>query len=245
MVDYDKRAKEFRRKILDHTVKHGDAHLGGDFSEADILLALYDHVMKPEDKFILSKGHACTPLYVLLEENGHSPKIQGHPDIDEENGINCTTGSLGHGLPIGVGMALARKKLGKPGRIYVLMGDGECQEGTTWESALIAAHHKLDNLTAIVDRNNLQALKNIEDIVSLGDLGDKFKAFGWASYNIDGHYMPDLLVALKGKVKDYPRMIVAQTVKGKGVSYMEHDPKWHARMPNEQELKKAYEELKD
>ena len=150
-MDLTERGKELRKKVIDLGLEKGDAHLGGSFSEIEILIALFDIVLKEEDKFILSKGHACHPLYILLRERGCNPKISGHPDICETEGLFCTTGSLGHGLPIGVGMAFARKKLNKEGKIYVLMGDGECQEGTTWESSLIANHHKLDNLVVIFD----------------------------------------------------------------------------------------------
>ena len=158
MKDLEKKAKELRKKTLDLAVEKGEGHLGGSFSEIEILISLYKEVLKDEDKFILSKGHCCYPLYLLLKEKGLNPKTSPHPDIDIENGINCTTGSLGHGLPIGVGMAFARKIQKKSGRIYVLMGDGECQEGTTWESSLIASQHKLTNLTVIIDHNKLQAL---------------------------------------------------------------------------------------
>lgn len=243
MKDYDARSREIRKKVLDMVVQHGDSHLGGEFSEIEILAALYDEVLKPEDKFILSKGHACHPLYVLLRERGYNPTIAGHPDIDESNGISCTTGSLGHGLPIGVGMALARKKLATSGRIYVLMSDGECQEGTTWESSLIATHHQLDNLVAIIDHNKLQALDRIDRILSLGNLGKKFESFGWDVSEIDGHNYEEIIPALRYRKEGYPRMIIAHTIKGKGVSYMEGDPKWHARYPKGGELARAYREL--
>ena len=199
--------------------------------------------MKDKDEFILSKGHACYPLYILLRGKGYNPKISGHPDIDKKNGISCTTGSLGHGLPIGVGMALARKLLNKDGRVYVLIGDGEIQEGTTWESSLIASHHKLDNLTVIIDHNKLQALGSIADIVSLGSLKNKFKEFGYNILEIDGHSFPEIIQALKEKSLEKPQMIIAHTVKGKGVSFMENNAKWHARKAVLDEVKEAYKEL--
>ena len=170
LKEFEAKAKKLRRQVLEFGIERGEAHFGGSFSEIEILISLYDLVMKPEDKFILSKGHACEPFYILLREKGYSPTISGHPDIDLKNGICCTTGSLGHGLPMGIGMAFAKKIKKHGGKIYVLVGDGECQEGTTWESALIAAHHKLDNLVLIVDHNKLQALDGVENILSLKNL---------------------------------------------------------------------------
>ncbi len=157
-------------------------------------------------------------------------------------GINCTTGSLGHGLPIGVGMALSRRKENKKGDIYVLMGDGECQEGTIWESSDIAAHYKLDNLIVIIDHNKLQALDKIEKISPM-NLKNKFKAFGWSTSEVDGHCFPEVITALGKRVGGCPSMILAHTTKGKGVSYMENDPKWHGRRPTSERLKGAYNEL--
>jgi len=240
----EERAKWLRKETLDLSMKTGEGHLGGSYSTIETLISLYDEVLKPQDTFILSKGHVCYPYYILLQEQGYNPKISGHPDIDVENGIPCTTGSLGHGLPIGIGMALAGKVKKEKGDIYVLMGDGECQEGTIWESALIAPHHKLDNLIGIVDRNDLQALDNTENILSLGNLGKKFREFGWHVSEIDGHNFNEIIPALKYREIGKPHMIIANTVKGKGVSYMENNPKWHVRLPNEDELKQAYRELK-
>ena len=242
-MDFEQRGKEIRKKVIDLGLEKGDSHLGGSFSEIEILIALFDVVMKKEDKFILSKGHACHPLYILLRGKGYNPKISGHPDLCEKEGLCCTTGSLGHGLPIGAGMAFARKKLNKPGKIYVLIGDGECQEGTTWESALIASHYKLNNLVVIVDNNKLQALDNIDKIVSLGNLKEKFESFGCYVEEINGHDFQEIIPALE-KQTDEPHVIITNTIKGKGVSYMENDPKWHTRLPTEKELNQAYEELK-
>lgn len=239
----EKKAKELRKKVIDLAIEHKEAHLGGSLSIIEILMTLYDLVMKKEDKFILSKGHCCYPMYLLLMEKGYNPKVSAHPDIDENNNIFCTTGSLGHGLPIGVGMALARKIQKKPGKIFVLMGDGECEEGTTWESSLIANHHKLNNLIVIVDRNKLQALDKIESVLSLDNLEKKFAAFGWDVAEVDGHSFKELYREISNCKKDTPRVIIANTIKGKGVSYMENDPKWHTRLPTEEELKQAYLEL--
>ena len=153
-----KKALKLRQKTFNAFIEKGEAHLGGSFSMIEILLAIYEIILKKNDKFILSKAHASFPLCLLLREKGFNTKIKTHLEIDEKNGINCTTGSLGHGLPIATGMAFAKKKLKKKGKVFVMISDGECQEGTTWESLLIAAKHKLDNLVIIVDYNKLQAL---------------------------------------------------------------------------------------
>jgi len=241
---FNEKAKRLRRGVLDLALETGgDGHLGGSFSEIEILLSLYNNIMTADDKFILSKGHACYPFYILLREKGYNPKISGHPDIDESNGICCTTGSLGHGLPIGVGMALARKLLGKKGRIYVLMGDGEIQEGTTWESSLLAVHYKLDNLMVIIDHNKLQALEPIKNVVSYGSLKDKFEEIGYEAWEVDGHSFEEIIGALGKQPQAKPGILIANTIKGKGVSYMENDPKWHAKKVTIEEVKEAYKEL--
>jgi transketolase len=242
-MKYGERAKQLRKDVLDLAVETGEGHLGGSFSEIEILISLYDHILKPEDKFILSKGHCSYPMYVLLREQKYNPKILTHPDIDEENGIYCTTGSLGHGLPIGVGMALARKMQNKSGKIYVLIGDGECQEGTTWESSLIASKFNLENLITIVDQNGLQALERTEDVLPLKRLEEKFYAFGWKTSKVDGHNIFEITKTLRKKV-NRPHMIIAKTVKGKGVSYMENNAEWHGKKVVFEEVQKAYEELK-
>ena len=244
-MNLTERGKELRIKVLDLAVEKAGGHLGGSFSEIEILLALFDSVLKnKENKFILSKGHACYPLYILLRERGFNPKISEHPDIDLKNNISCTTGSLGHGLPIGVGMALSRKFKKQDGKIFVLMGDGECEEGTTWESLLIASHHKLDNLTIIIDYNKLQALQKIEEISSLGDLKSKFEAFGCYVTEANGHDILEIIKELEKQTTEKPHIILAHTTKGKGVSFMENDPKWHGRRPTLERVKGAYEELK-
>ena len=171
------KAKKLRKDTFLAFVKKGEAHLGGSFSMIEIILTLYEIFLKKNDKFILSKAHASFPLCLLLREKGFKTKLTTHLEIDKKNGIHCTTGSLGHGLPIATGMAFAKKKLKKKGNIYVLISDGECQEGTTWESLLIAAKHKLDNLIVIVDYNKIQALSKIEDVLPLKNLSSKFNAF--------------------------------------------------------------------
>tara|TARA_Y100000310_G_scaffold344908_1_gene460382 strand:- start:4089 stop:4823 length:735 start_codon:yes stop_codon:yes gene_type:complete len=244
MESLEKKAENLRKKVIDLSLENnGDGHLGGCFSEIEVLISLYDKILKKDDKFILSKGHNCYPLYLILREKGYNPKILGHPDIDIENGICCTTGSLGHGLPIGTGMALAKKLQNKKGNIYVLMGDGECQEGTTWETIPLAVKYKLDNLTVIVDRNKLQALEEIANVTPM-ILEKAFSSFGCYTKTIDGHEFSEIISTLNEKNYERPRIIIANTTKGKGVSYMENDPKWHGRKVLLEEVKGAYEELK-
>lgn len=237
------RTKSVRRSVLDLAISTPGAHLGGSFSEIEIIISLYDYVLKPHDKFILSKGHASFPLYVMLREKGYNPKISPHPDLDEKNGIYATTGSLGHGFPIGVGMAMARKFKSEPGEIYVLMSDGECQEGTTWESALIASKYKLDNFHLIIDHNKIQATNYIENILPLDDLKNKFESFGFNAVYVDGHSIPDLVREISYRSDKKPRVIIADTIKGKGISFMENRPEWHAKKPSREQIQKALEEL--
>lgn len=237
------RSRHIRRQTLELGTKNGGYHFGGSFSATEILIALYDVVMDDADTFIFSKGHACWPWYVLLRELGYQPELAGHPSLDAGNGITCTTGSEGHGLPIGIGMAMARKRLGRPGRIYVLVGDGECQEGTTWESMLVAAHHGLDNLVAIVDYNGIQGSGYVNEILPLRGLSRVAMVLGWSVVEIDGHSYPEVIRALREQTQSRPSMIVANTIKGKGVSYMENRPEWHAKFPSPEELARAHEEL--
>lgn len=237
------RSKQIRRDTLDLGTKNGGYHFGGSFSATEILISLYDVVLRDEDKFILSKGHACWPLYVLLRERGYDPKLEGHPSRDEANGIWCTTGSLGHGLPMGIGMAMARKLRKEGGRIFVLMGDGECQEGTIWESLLTASFHGVDNLTAIVDANGIQGSGYVRNILPVSGLGKVAETLGWSVSEIDGHAYPEIIGALEVRPVGKPGLIIAHTVKGKGVSYMEDRPEWHSKFPDPEQLKQAYEEL--
>ena len=228
---------EFRKKIFDMAIETQNYHIASAFSCADIVSVLYDKVITKNDKFIMSKGHGCLSLYVALQEKGYKPDIyKQHPDIDINNGIECTTGSLGHGLPVGVGMALAKKLKNEDGVVYVLIGDGECQEGTIWESLLLASHHKLDNLCIIVDKNRLQALGKTEDILALGNLKDKFKEFGANIITLNGHNKKGLQMALKVGGYNKPKCVIANAIKGKGMKCMENIPKWHNRMPTKEEI---------
>ena len=225
------KAEILRQKTFNAFIEKKEAHLGGSFSMIETLIAIYEVLKKKHDKFILSKSHASFPLCILLRDQGFNLEIKTHLEIDEKNGINCTTGSLGHGLPISVGMAFAKKKLKKKGKIIVLISDGECQEGTTWESLLIAAKHKLDNLIIFIDYNKIQALSKLKDALPLGNLYDKFKSFNCNCIEIaDGHSFKDLIRGFK-KIQNLgkPNVLIVNTIKGKGVKEFENDPVWHAR----------------
>ncbi len=239
------KAKKLRQDTFKAFIEHGEAHLGGSFSMIEILLALYEVVLKEEDKFILSKAHASFPLCLLLREKGLNPRITTHLELDPENGIHCTTGSLGHGLPIGAGMAMARKRLGHLGRIFIMISDGECQEGTTWESLLIGAKHKLDNLVVLIDYNKIQALTTLDEALPLDDLLAKINAFNWDCLEVsDGHSFEGLIPVLQEpNGEGRPRAIIVHTTKGKGIKPFENDPAWHARKVKGQELETGKYEL--
>lgn len=240
----EERAKILRLKTLDLVTKEGDPHLASSLSTMDILTALYENILSCNDKFILSKGHACFGFYTLLREKEYNPVLSGHPDVDEKNGIYATTGSLGHGLPIAAGIAYAKKKKNCNGNVYVLIGDGECQEGSVWEAISFAADYKLNNLITIVDHNKLQALDKIANISpSSINLEKKFNAFGCEVVEIDGHDFNQLIPALSPTKSLFPKVIIANTIKGKGISFMENDPKWQTRKLNLEELKQAHYEL--
>ncbi len=248
----DLRAKELRKKTLELAISNYGSHFGGFFSSIDIMSALYDDVLQEQDQFILSKGHACFPWYVLLREKGYNPSIKAHPDKDVANGILYTTGSLGHGLPLGVGAAMAKKLQKNPGKIYILMGDGECQEGTTYESILLASPNNklnrkqsfcLDNLVTIIDCNRIQGSGMVNEILSIKKpLMNFAKSNGWIVSEIDGHKYDKIISVLQKKV-NAPHLIIANTIKGKGVSFMEDKPEWHSKIPTKNQIKQAYEEL--
>lgn len=261
----DKVAKDIRKKIYQIAHHAGGGHMGASFSMADIISVLYfGDVLKynaaaPEwpgrDKFILSKGHACYALYAALAKAGYFPEEElrhvgqvgsrfgGHPKIHEIPGVEASTGALGHGLSFAIGVAYANKSDHKDSHIYVMIGDGECQEGSVWEGALSAPTLELDNLTVIVDHNKLQAMDNLENIVHMKPFADKWRAFGWNVTEIDGHNHQEIREALLMRQTSKPTLVVANTVKGKGVSFMENVPIWHYRMPNEQELPVLMKEL--
>jgi transketolase len=236
------RSKQVRRDAIELSKANGGYHYGGSFSCAEILLNLWDIVMTEKDRFILSKGHGCWVYYVILRERGFNPTLEGHPHYEPENGIYCTSGSMGHGLPAGLGMALARRIKNEPGNIFVLMGDGECQEGTTWESILLAGRLKLGNLVAIVDSNGIQGSGYVKDILPVTNvLTETALAAGWRVIEIDGHN--EDMVNVDFSQNELPTLIVAKTVKGKGVSFMENSPKWHSNWLGGDLERQALEEL--
>ena len=246
-----------RYEIAKAAARSKEGHIASAYSILDILWVLYKNVIKlskdeagVEDKFILSKGHASLALYAIflamdiidLEEfqtfGDYDSRLGGHPDSNKMREISASTGSLGHGLPICVGMAMALKINQQSGKIFCLVGDGECNEGTIWEAALLAAHHKLQNLCCIVDFNH-----STDRALELGDLSNKFSAFGWDVIQIDGHNHVEILNALQKKSQEKPVAIIAETIKGKGVKMMEGDPSWHHRSPTEADLKTIFEDL--
>ncbi len=244
--ELQKKANKLRQDTFLTFIEKQEAHLGGSFSMIEILISLYEIILKKNDKFILSKAHASVPLCILLKQMGYNPPLKTHLEIDSKNGIHCTTGSLGHGLPIGTGMAMGKKYLKSKGKIYVMLSDGECQEGTTWESLLIASKLKLDNLIIIIDYNKIQALTRLEDGLPLNDLKKKIKAFNWDCIEIkNGHSFKDLINALqKNNNKGRPLAILAHTIKGKGIKKFENDPVWHARKVKGEEIKIGKKDLK-
>ncbi len=228
---FNNKAKNLRKNTFLKFIQKGEAHLGGSFSIIEILVVLYEEILNKKDKFILSKAHASFPLCIMLNQKGYKYPIQTHLEIDAKNGVYCTTGSLGHGLPIATGMAFARKKLNKKGKIYVMISDGECQEGTTWESLLIATKHKLDNLSIIVDYNKIQALSKLSDALPLENLKKKFLAFNLNCIEIkNGHSISSIFNAFKnGFKKNKPTVLIFNTIKGKGIKEFENKTVWHAR----------------
>ncbi len=224
-------AKKLRKKTFLAFLEFGEAHLGGSFSIIEILIVLYYKILTKKDKFILSKSHASYPLCLLLRDKGLKPKISTHLEIDEKNGIFCTTGSLGHGLPISTGMAFAKKIKKEKGKIFCMISDGECQEGTTWESLLIAAKYKLSNLIILIDYNKIQALSTLEDGLPLKNLTKKIKSFNCECINVkNAHSINNLIKSLNSiKNNTKPKVVILNTIKGKGIKEFENDPVWHAR----------------
>ena len=239
-------------------------HPGGDFSAIDILATLYFGVMRHDparpdwaerDRFIMSKGHATGAIYTALCAAGYFPeswldsymqngsRLNGHPNRNYLPGVETNTGPLGHGFPVAVGVAIAGQISGSPHRTFVLTGDGEQQEGSNWEAAMVAGHRRLANLTLIIDRNRLQQGAGTEETSALDPLDQKYAAFGWQVQMIDGHDHGALLATLGAPPGDRPRCIIANTVKGKGVSYMENQAKWHHGVPNDAQYAQAMKEL--
>jgi transketolase len=256
---------QYRKKLLKYIKKANAGHTGGSLSCVDILNVLYNRVLNvsPDnfndprrDRYIQSKGHSAEALYVVLADKGFFPESEletlcqyrshyvGHP-TRKVNGIEHNTGALGHGLAFGIGVALAAKKDNANYKVYVLLGDGELVEGSNWESFLIAAHYSMDNLTAIIDRNNLQITGRTEDVCDVEPLEKKFRAFNWHVEIVDGHDI-SVLTDILSKIpfeKNKPNMVIANTIKGKGVSFIENDHTWHHHVPNDQQYQQAQEEL--
>lgn len=261
-------AANVRKMILEavHSAKSG--HPGGSLSAADILTYLYKEEMNVDpknpknpdrDRFIMSKGHASPLVYAVLAEFGFIPKediktfrkadsyLQGHPDMKGTSGVDMSTGSLGQGISAACGMALAGKIDNKDYRVYAILGDGECEEGQVWEAAMFAAHYKLDNLTAFLDFNGLQIDGPIEDVIGPAPFDKKFEAFGWNVIVIDGHNFDEIEGAInKAKAtKGKPTMVIANTTKGKGVSYMENSVAWHGSAPNDEQYEQGISEINE
>jgi len=264
--DLRKIASTLRTDIIEMLKEAKSGHPGGSLSACEIITALYFKEMRvdsnnPEwpdrDRFVLSKGHGAPVLYAALAEKGFFSKeellrlrktgamLQGHPDMKGTPGVDMTTGSLGQGLAAANGMALAGKLDKKDYRVYVLIGDGEAQEGIIWEAAMFSAHYKLDNLTVFMDHNGLQIDGLNKEVMNIEPIDEKFRAFGWYVINIDGHSFEDIFSALEEakNTKGKPTMIIARTVKGKGVSFMENKADWHGKAPSEEEAKKAIDEI--
>ncbi|WP_077369804.1 transketolase [Anaerosalibacter sp. Marseille-P3206] len=259
-------AKKLRIDIIEMLTESKSGHPGGSLSACEILTALYFKEMnidpknpdwEDRDRFILSKGHGAPVLYATLAEKGYFPKeelmnlrkidsmLQGHPDMKGTKGVDMSTGSLGQGIAAANGMAIAGKLDNKDYRVYALLGDGECQEGIVWEAAMFAAHYKLDNLTVFLDHNGLQIDGRNEDVMNIEPIDEKFKAFGWNVISIDGHNFEEIISAIEEakNTSGKPTMIIAKTVKGKGVSFMEDQAGWHGKAPSKEEAEKALSEL--
>ena len=265
MKDLEILAKNIRVNSIKMVNKGGSSHIGSILSIADILALLYGSVMNIDpsnpnyskrDRFILSKGHAGAGVYAALSECGffnaenlsshceNGSTFSGHISHVGIPGVEFSTGSLGHGLPVSVGVAYAAKLDKRSHRVFCLMGDGEISEGSNWEAILFAAHHKLDNLIVIIDRNRLQSIKSTEDTIKLEPLLDKFNSFGWDSIEVDGHSFEDMRLAINVQPNGKkPRIVICNTVKGKGVSYMENQVEWHYKTPNGSLFEQALQEV--
>lgn len=260
------KANRLRREVVQMVGRAGSGHPGGALSAADMVACLYFWEMRhdphrpdwPErDRFVLSKGHVAPLLYAVLAERGFFPHetlatlrqlgspLQGHPDMRKVAGVEASTGSLGQGIGWAVGMALAAKLDRRDSRIYVLLGDGEIEEGMVWEAVMAAKHYKLDNLVAFVDNNGLQIDGPLADVMSIEPIADKFKAFGWDTREIDGHDIGEILQTLNEarQAKGRPFAIIARTTKGKGCSFMENQVEWHGKAPSQEQIDQALREF--
>jgi len=260
-----RKAIEIRMNLIQMIFDSKAGHTGGSLSSVDILVALYYEVMRIDpshpkwgdrDRFILSKGHSVEGYYNILADLEFFPKEElrtyskfgsrliGHPSVSVP-GVEMNTGALGHGLSVGVGMALAGKIDRKDYKVYVMMGDGEQAEGSIWEAAMAGAHYKLDNLIGIIDRNGLEISGNTEAVMKLEPLKGKWASFGWEVDEVDGHNMEELVRVLKDlpSAEQKPHLLIANTIKGKGISFIENNPKWHHKVPDEQQMKQVLREL--
>ena len=259
-------ARQMRREVIEMIAQAKSGHPGGSLSATEIIVTLFFDVMrhnpgdpkwKDRDRLILSKGHCCPILYAVMAEFGYCPKdqlntlrklgsvYQGHPDVRFIPALEASTGSLGEGLSLGIGMALAARLDHSPTRVYVVLGDGEIQEGQIWEAAMFAGNNQIDNLCAIVDYNQIQLDGFVKDIMPLEPLEDKWRAFGWHVIGVKGHEIESLQKAFAeaAACKDKPTVLIAHTIKGKGVSFMENNPKFHGMAPTREEADKALQEL--
>lgn len=255
----DETVKRMKRRVLQAASRAGEGHVASAFSVMDILWVLYDRVLRVDaarprlsdrDRFVLSKGHASLALYAVLAEKGFFPQkeldrfgaadalLGGHPDCRKVPGVEASTGSLGHGFPMAVGVALALRIQGFHARVFTLIGDGEANEGSVWESALLAAHHRLNNLCCVVDYNH-----STDRALRMGDIAEKFRVFGWRAVSVDGHSHEQLATALTTPSENEPTVVVAATVKGAGCKTMESNPAWHHRAPTPAELEQLLQEL--
>ncbi|MDK2805159.1 MAG: transketolase [Thermoanaerobacterium sp.] len=268
VLDLKIKATQIRLEVINMIYESKTGHTGGSLSSADILTVLYYNVMNVDpnnpnweerDRFILSKGHSVEAYYSVLADKGYFPKEElktyckfgtrliGHPN-NKIPGVEMNTGALGHGLSIAVGMALGAKMDNKSYRVFALMGDGELAEGSNWEAAMAASNYKLNNLIGIVDRNKLQISGNTEEVMSLEPLEDKWRSFGWDVLTTDGNDIKKLLYTFNAAIastNDKPKLILAYTTKGKGISFIENKANWHHRVPTEEEYKAAVSELRE
>lgn len=251
--EYEKIAREVRRKALTMIHRAGTAHTASNFSVTDLAVVIYEN-LKPEDRVVWSKGWAAATTYVLLARRGIIPEsdLDLFPKAPYLNlveygvkGVETTAGSMGHGLPVALGIALGQKKAGTPGMVYCIMSDGEMNEGTTWESLMVASHHNLDNLTVFVDRNAWQAMGRTEEVLKLEPIEDKWKVFGWDAYRVNGHDHLAIEKALTIPTTVKPKVVICDTIKGKGVSFMEDSLTFHYKVIDKSTYDSAMEELVD
>ncbi len=265
--ELSRKAVKIRQHVIKMISAKGKGHTGPALSMVEIAAALYFGVLRLDpqnpkhpgrDRFLLSKGHACTTLYASLAERGFFPVsrldeyyrldslLGGHP-VNGLPGIEASTGSLGHGLPMAVGMALAAKLDGRDHRIFTVLGDGENQEGSVWEAAMAAAHYKLDRLVAVIDRNGLEIDGPTETVMALEPLSQKWESFGWSVRNVDGHDLPSLVQTLRSApfASEKPSVVIAKTVKGKGIDFIENRKEWHHRAPDPKQTEEAFRQLQD